>query len=119
MENSNLDNLTLGQIKEISKLFTENIRASESDHAHPYIIGHKYLIRTVSMTLLGRLSAVYKKELVLKDASWVADTGRFHKALADGTLNEVEPFPDGGVIIGRGAIIDCAQWAHELPRETC
>jgi len=81
---------------------------------HPYTLGGKYLVRTVTMTLLGRLSAVYKKELVLNDASWVADTGRFSKALATGELNEVEPFMKDA-IVSRNGIIDVTEWIHALP----
>ena len=77
-------------------------------------IGKNYLIRTVTMIQSGRLVAVTDKELVLEDAAWIADTGRFSKALEDlDALKEVEPFPEGQVIIGRGALIDAVQipWA--------
>ena len=83
----------------------------------PWVVGKTYLIRTVTMIQTGRLVAVYDKELVLEDAAWVADTGRFYDALSKGTLNEVEPFPDGPVIVGRGAISDAAIWSHPLPRK--
>ena len=83
----------------------------------PYEVGEKYFIRTVTMAHTGRLVAVSEQELVLEDASWIADTGRFAKFLRDGTLNEVEPFPDGRVIVGRGAIIDACIWKHDLPRK--
>ena len=54
----------------------------------------------------GRLVAVTDKELVLEDAAWIADTGRFSDALKKCQFNEVEPFPDGKVILNRSAIID-------------
>ena len=83
-------------------------------------IGKCYLIRTVTMTELGRsahsrLVRITDSDLVLEDASWVADTGRFAAALKDGTLSEVEPFPNE-VIVSRGAIVDGAEWPHALPR---
>ena len=83
----------------------------------PWVVGKAYLIRTVTMIQTGRLVAVYDKELVLEEAAWVADTGRFNDALSKGTLNEIEPFPDGPVIVGRGAICDAAIWSHPLPRK--
>jgi hypothetical protein len=52
----------------------------------------------------------------LEDAAWIADTGRFADALKSGKFNEVEPFPDGQVIVGRGAIIDAIQ-ISVTPRE--
>ena len=50
-----------------------------------------------------------------EQASWVADSGRFHNALKDGTLNEIEPFISD-VIINRGGIIDVTEWIHDLPK---
>jgi hypothetical protein len=72
-------------------------------------IGANYLIRTATMIDAGKLVAVTEHELVLEDASWIADTGRFGKALEKGTFNEVEMFPAGQVIVGRGSLIDAVQ----------
>jgi hypothetical protein len=83
---------------------------------HPYKIGTKYFIRTVTHHLCGELISVYEKELVFKDASWIADDGRFHNALRDGDFEEIEPFVND-VILNRGSIIDCTEWTHELPRK--
>ena len=83
---------------------------------HPWKKGTNYLIRTVTMIDIGQLVEVTDQELVLEKASWIADTGRFNEALKNGTLNEVEPFPDGLVIVGRGSIIDACEWNHALPR---
>lgn len=80
-------------------------------------IGSAYLIRTVTMIHTGRLVAVTEHELVLENAAWIPDTGRFSDALRDGSFVEVEPFPDGHVIIGRGALIDACELPFDLPRE--
>jgi hypothetical protein len=53
---------------------------------------------------------------VLEDAAWIADTGRFSDALKSAKFNEVEPFPNGRVIIGRGSIIDAVRF-DPLPRD--
>ena len=79
-------------------------------------LGANYLIRTVTMIDTGRLVKVTEHELVLEDAAWIAETGRFMEALQSGEFNEVEPFPDGQVIVGRGAIIDAVR-LPKLPRE--
>ena len=84
---------------------------------HPYKIGEAYLIRTVTMIDIGRLEKVGEKELVLSSAAWIADTSRFSDCLLTGQLGEVEPFPEGEVIVGRGAIIDAVIWTKALPRE--
>lgn len=86
-----------------------------SSDAH-WQIGSAYFIRTVTHHHVGRLVAVTDKELVLEEAAWVADDGRFSECLARGTVNEAEPFPDGPVIIGRASLIDAALWKHPLIR---
>ncbi len=78
-------------------------------------IGKTYLIRTVTMIDTGVLIAVTDQELVLTDAAWIADTGRFADAIKSAEFNEVEPFPDGEVIIGRGAVIDAVK-INKSPR---
>lgn len=83
---------------------------------HPYKQGQAYCIRTVTQVFIGRLAVVLPGEIVLYDASWVADTGRWSVALATGALRDVEPYPDGPVVVSRAAIVDVCEWAHALPR---
>ena len=104
-----IDNLTLKQIKEIQSL------TYKLPCRHPFEIGANYLIRTVTMIDTGRLVAVTEQELVLEDAAWIADTGRFAQSLLSADFSEVEPFPSGQVIISRGAIIDAVK-IPSLPR---
>lgn len=103
-----IDDLKLGDLKKLSQLFGA---ASPS----PWEIGKNYLIRTVTMIDTGRLVAVTDHELVLEDAAWIADTGRFAQAVEKAEFGEVEPFPSGRVIVGRGCIIDAIQ-ITQLPR---
>lgn len=80
-------------------------------------LGKNVLIRTVTMIQVGTLVGIGEQELVLRDAAWVADTGRFADVLK-GTIKpkEVEPWPDGNVIVGRGAVIDACLWTGDLLR---
>ncbi len=108
-----IDDLTTGEARKLAEFFTGP--AKSDSH---WRIGENYMIRTVTYIQVGTLIAVTDKELVLKNASWVADTGRFEQCVKDGELDEVEPFPnDDLVIVGRGALVDAVRWAHELPRE--
>lgn len=100
-----IDELTIGEAKALAGMFCQQSVAT----SHPYEIGKCYLIRTVTMIQTGRLVAVYPQELVLEDAAWIADTGRFSESLVSLNFNEVEPFPDGHVVVGRGSIIDAVQ----------
>ena len=107
----NIDELTLGLIKEIQAMFPAAVAVKQTP-ASPNLswqIGEIYLIRTVTMIDTGRLVAVTEQELVLEDAAWIADTGRFSDAIKKAEFNEVEPFPDGLVILGRGAVIDAVK----------
>lgn len=79
-------------------------------------IGKAYLIRTVTLYYTGQITRITPKELVLCDAAWIADTGRFNECLKDGKFNEVEPFIES-VIVPRDSIIDATIWTHRLPRE--
>lgn len=112
----NINDMTIGQAKEIAQFFSANQEAS-----HPYKIGQCYLIRTVTCHWVGKLIAVYQNEVVLEKASWVADTGRFHECLRDsmeGLSNaEIEPVFKGNVILGRGSFIDVSEWHHKLPEQ--
>ena len=83
---------------------------------HSFEIGRQYLIRTVTLYYTGILTRITETDLVLENAAWIADTGRFSTALKTGSLSEVEPFVDP-VIVPRGGIIDATNWPHALPRE--
>lgn len=105
----NIDDLTVKEIKHIQSLLKGGQESS------PYKIGQSYLIRTVTLYYTGRITKVTPKELVLEDAAWIADTGRFSDALKTGVLNEIEPM--GEIIIGRGSVVDAVIWRHDLPRD--
>lgn len=109
---NNIDTLTIGEARKLAALFNGPQPTADS---HPWEIGKNYLIRTVTMIDTGRLVAVTEHELVIEDAAWVADTGRFADAVAKSEFGEVEPFPAGRVIIGRGSVID-AVLIEKLPR---
>jgi hypothetical protein len=83
-------------------------------HEHPYTLGSVF-IRTVTHHYTGILAEVWPTELVLTDCAWIADDGRFSTAIASGQYNEIEPFPNGRVVIGRGAIIDCHASLNSSP----
>lgn len=90
--------------------------APRTKSQHPYQIGKNYFIRTVTFYYTGKLVKVTAQELVLNDAAWIADTGRFANALTSGDFSEVEPYPASELIIGRGAIIDAWCGVKDLPR---
>jgi hypothetical protein len=82
---------------------------------NPIRVGNAVLIRAVTLYYTGRIVEITKDEIVLSDAAWIADTGRFENALRTGIVNECEPFVDP-VAVGRGAIVDVTHWKRALPR---
>jgi hypothetical protein len=101
---------------ELVALLSASQRTPQQESRHPWEAGSNYFIRTVTHHYTGTLIAVYDKELVLKDAAWIADDGRFHQAVTTGAFNEVEPFAPGEfVIIGRGAVLDAQKISFALP----
>lgn len=86
--------------------------------ATPYLdlLDKNVFVRTVTNYFTGRLDDSTANHLILRDAAWVVDTGRFSVALATGELREVEPYPDV-VYVNVDAIVDVSFWGHDLPRE--
>ena len=84
--------------------------------SHSLVVGKKYLIRTVTMHYVGRIASITDCDIVLEEASWVADTGRFHDCLETGNISELEPFIKP-VIVSRSVIVDATEWSHVLPRK--
>lgn len=107
-----VNELTIGQVKEIAAI--TGCGGGGGGRTHSIKVGKAYFIRTVTNYFTGKVDAITDSDIVLSDAAWIADTGRFHTALKTGKLNEVEPYPDG-CIVARGAIIDMARWPHVLP----
>lgn len=103
-----IDKMTVGELKEIQSIIGE-----PKPQKHPFKIGEKYFIRTATYFQLGRLKEISGKWLVLEDASWIADTGRFYDFLRDGKCNEYEAFQEP-VFIPFDSIIDVTIWKHEL-----
>ena len=67
---------------------------------------------------VSRTDSPPKIDGLIEDASWIADTGRWNEVLKNpSVLKEVEPYPSGEVIVGRGSVIDVCKWDHPLPRD--
>lgn len=114
--------LTVAELGELmQKVVQQTVRSSEAREeivggkSHSFEVGKAYLIRTVTMHYTGRVVEVTDSDVVLEEAAWIADTGRYSNSLAEGTLSEVEPYP-GRVSVCRGAMVDFAEWKHQLPK---
>ena len=79
------------------------------------LIGKAWFFRTVTYHLVGRAIRLIDKFVVLEDASWIPDSGRFMQAIKDGTLSEVEPI--GTAFVNLDTITDFFPWKNSLPRD--
>lgn len=95
------DQLDVGDYKEIS--------------SYEDLVGGKYFFRGVTMYMVGEVKKVVGRFVYLKNASWIADTGRFNEAIKNGTLNEVEPV--GEAFVNLDTVVDFFPWKHKLPTD--
>ena len=79
-------------------------------------VGEKWFLRTVTYHLVGEITEQDGSLIRLKDAAWVADSGRFSSALKNGKLNEVEFV--GDAVVNLDTVTDAFPWKHDLPLET-
>jgi hypothetical protein len=102
------ETITIDEVKYVraDSIVKETIKPIYEGEFQPFEIGAVYLIRTVTMFEVGRVVAASKQWVMLEDAAWVADTGRFADALKKWQFNEVEPFPDGVIGVSCGSIVD-------------
>lgn len=105
-----IENLTIKEAREIARLF-----GAVQEKQLPYKVGSQVFIRCVTHYQTGRIKEIVGDFLVLEDAAWIADTGRFSDALTSGEFNEVEPIK-GLCIVNTGAIVDSFEWEGPLPR---
>jgi len=90
----------------------ETIDVSELEE----FVGQKLFIRTVTYHAVGKVVKKIGKLWELKDASWVADSGKFGNAIKTGELDEVEVV--GQMWLNTDCIVDMFPWKHSLPKET-
>jgi len=108
----NIDELTIGQAKELSVLFSSNNNKSES----PFKVGKAYMFRTVTHIHVGIVVEIHGDLVSTSSGSWVADTGLFTEFLETGKVSEVEVF-SGRSGVNIGALVDWAEWENEIYRE--
>ena len=110
---SAMKTVTVDGVKYVAEADVKKVKCvvPMGDKSNPFMeVGKNYFIRTVTHYFTGTLVWVGEKELALKSACWIADTGRFSDFIQNGKWNESEPFnPDAVVIIGRGSIIDMTE----------
>lgn len=108
------------ELQELDEL-SKKVETKKSDLQYkkmevPFKVGDAYFIRTVTYFATGRVKAIVGQFLVLNEAAWIADTGRFSDAIAKGVMNEIEPV-EVDMFVNISSITDAFPWGHKLPRE--
>ena len=78
------------------------------------LIGGKYFFRTVTYHLIGEVKNRIANFLLLEDAIWVADSGRFMQAIQNGELGEYEEV--GKAYVNLNSVTDFIPWIHKIPK---
>ncbi|MFA6358809.1 MAG: hypothetical protein WCY09_09165 [Candidatus Omnitrophota bacterium] len=81
------------------------------------LVGNKFLFRTVTYHYLGEVKKVVGRFVYLKNASWVADTGRFMDFLKNGLQTNTEIEPMGETFVNMDTVVDFSPWKHKLPTD--
>jgi len=101
---------------EISDEIYEQIKDKLGDvkeiFSYEDLVGGKYYFRTVTYHTVGEVKKIVGRFAYLKNASWVADSGRFMNTIKDGTINEVEPV--GDAFVNLDTVVDFFPWKHSL-----
>ena len=111
----NINELTVGQIKELNSLIGV---PTDQKKKHNFEVGKSYFIRTITHHYLCKIVEICDLCIVGTSCVWVADDGRYHKFLQGEWSNdsEREPYPaDKKVQIFLGTFIDAMEWEHPIP----
>ena len=102
-------------VQKLQKLLEENesnqVLPTQEVLNYPFEIGKEYFMRTVTYHLTGRVKNIVGKFLVLEDAAWIADSGRFHEFFTDKPSSslEVEPYGKKDVFVNIDCITDATE----------
>ena len=122
MENSKLLKLLLNEI-----LINDDKCTVTDNNSKPILssdicdlkIGDNYFFRTVTYAWLGTFDGIVKIQdsvfIRLTNASWVADTGRFHEKDLYGKIGEYEKSDVNYIAVH--SLTDFFEWKHELPTQ--
>jgi len=95
----------------------DQLGVSEYKEINSYedLVGGKYFFRTVTYHSLGEVVKIVGKFAYLKNASWIADSGRFNEALKGNWTDNAEIEPVGNMFINLDTVVDFFPWKHKLP----
>lgn len=75
------------------------------------MVGKTYFFRTVTYHMVGLVTGVMGNFVLLSQATWVAESGRFMQCITEGAVNEVEPVGCAG--LNMDTVTDFFPWVHD------
>ena len=110
MKTINVSDETYDLIKDQLKIDETPINSMED------FIGKNLFVRTITYHILGGVVKIIGNLVFMEIASWIADSGRFHKFIATGDVSECEYVGDW--MININSIVDGCVWKHKLIKES-
>jgi hypothetical protein len=114
-EKMNIEEMKLGDVLKLMEMFGP--KGQGQQEKLPFAVGDYILVRTVTMIQIGKVEEIDSAGIVLSDTGWVADTGRFHECLSNGSLEEFERAP-AWCYVNRGSVVDIFPWPHKVPEQS-
>ena len=81
------------------------------------LVGSKWFFRTVTYHMVGEVKKIVGRFVYLKNASWIADSGRLMNFLKDGVQTNSEIEPVGEAFLNMDTVIDFFPWKNALPKD--
>lgn len=89
----------------------------DRDKSCPFVVGEKYFICTVTKYFTGELVSIKGDFIELKDAAWIADTGKLTSAMENSNnFSEVELYSHN-IGVNLNTIVDYSI-VNTLPRSS-
>ena len=89
--------------------------ARKEVNSYEDLVGGKYFFRTVTYHTVGEVKKIVGRFAYLKNASWIADTGRFSDFIKEGLQTNTEVEPVGDQFVNLDTVVDFFEWKHQLP----
>ena len=101
----------LKQIKEKLGIVDKEISSYED------LVGEKVFFRTVTYHACGEVKKIVGRFVHLKNASWIADTGRFMNFIKDGVQTNSEVEPVGEMFLNMDTVVDMFIVNWKMPKD--
>lgn len=101
--------------EEMAQKLKEQLGAEYKEiNSYEDLIGEKMFFRTVTYFYLGEIKKIVGRFVYLKNASWIADTGRFADWIKNGEQSNSEVEPIGEMFLNLDTVVDAIPWKHKL-----